>query len=173
MFAKIVDQNVISYPYDTSTDYSHTAFPEGSDYPESNIYWVHQTEPNNPDPINFSAVAGSPVFNTETQRWGLSWNYIQKTEEEKFAARYNPESFLTSLLVDPDYRQWYAGITDVAVREHLAPVAADAKISGVWTIFNALLLEAIAVNPLSEELQGKVTELAIRYGIPISLSPQS
>jgi len=169
MFAKIINQNVISYPYDTFSDYPYTAFPEGSDYPEFNIYWIHQTEPNNPDPVNFSAVAGLPVFNTDTQRWESSWNYIEKPEEEKVAARYNPEAFLTSLLVDPDYRQWYAGVSDVAIREHLAPVAADAKISGVWTIFNALLLESVAINPLSEELQQKVTALAILYGIPITL----
>ena len=64
-FLKFIDET-ITYPYNTKTDYPHTGFPPGADYPEFNIYWVYPTSPNSP--INNSATEGTPVFNTE-QTW--------------------------------------------------------------------------------------------------------
>ena len=71
-FLKFIDET-ITYPYDTKTDYPHTGFPPGADYPEFNVYWVYPTSPN--PPKNNSVTEGTPVFNTELNRWEQTWTY--------------------------------------------------------------------------------------------------
>ncbi|MGA1531449.1 MAG: hypothetical protein ACO33E_00140 [Aquiluna sp.] len=71
-FLKFINET-ITYPYNTKTDYPHTGFPPGADYPEFNIFWVYPTSPNPPE--NNSATEGTPVFNTELNRWEQTWSY--------------------------------------------------------------------------------------------------
>lgn len=110
MFTKVVE-NVAIRPYDTRTDYPHTSFPDGVDYPEFNIYWVHPTIPNY-DPMTETIIESDHVFNTELNRWEQGWEIANLTPEETsnrqatiYFSSLNWNDFLSTCLTSPIFDQ--------------------------------------------------------------------
>jgi hypothetical protein len=75
MFAKIINDKVIEYPYDPKKDYPNTNFPAGLDYPQFNIYWVKAIYPINPDPQTLIAKETEPTKYLD--KWQQSWEFIK------------------------------------------------------------------------------------------------
>jgi hypothetical protein len=75
MFAKIINDQVLEYPYDPKKDYPHTNFPIGNSYPQFNIYWVHLNAPVNPDPINLIAKEIAPF--KSGSNWYQGWEFVK------------------------------------------------------------------------------------------------
>ena len=156
--------NTITFPYDPSLDYPNTSFPTGVDHPSFDIYWVHPSPQNNPDPSLYNAVEGQPVFNAETNRWEQTWDYVEKSPEEKRQAKYDPATFLMTAQADPDFRTWRSQLPPQEYTE-LLTAAGDAKQTGNWTAFQSLLdIRSVDFSPA---LLAKIQALVEQYGIPI------
>lgn len=78
MFAKIINNVVIDYPYNPQDDYPLTSFPVGESYPDFNCYWVESTVPNNPNLALYDAAETTPVLNNG--RWEQAWTFVEKPQ---------------------------------------------------------------------------------------------
>ena len=135
-FLKYANETV-TYPYNTRADHPNTAFPGGSDYPEFDIYWVHPTAQNNPDPETLNIIEDTPVFNNELNRWEQAWNYVAKTAEELRLAKYNPAQFLQQMFMSQSFAVWMENFTSFQ-QTGLANTATNAKIDNNWTVMQSI-----------------------------------
>lgn len=165
MFAKITNNAVEIYPYNTRIDYPNTAFPVGSDYPEFDVYWVHDIPPSL-DSFSHKEVESDPIFNTELQRWEQSWNYVALSDEEKRIKRYNDSQFMQEMIACASFKEWIASFPSTD-RMIFFDACTNAKIDKNWTVVQVFydgFKQAIAP---STEAIAEWTQIAFNNGIPI------
>lgn len=164
MFAKIVNGTIEVYPYNPKADHPNTTFPTGADHPSFDIYWVYPSPQNNLDADLYNAIEGQPTFNAETNRWEQTWDYVEKSAEEKRQAKYNPSVFLSNLLSDPEFKDWASQISFVDYI-NISTTALDAKQTNDWSVCEATLNQLTIPAELLTKIRGLVEE----YGIPITI----
>ena len=125
------------YPYNTRFDYPNTSFPPGTDYPGFDVYWVHSTTPNNPDPETLNVVEDTPVFNNELNRWEQTWSYVPKTAEEIRLGKYNPAQFLQQMFSDAAFESWISNFSTFK-QLGFGDAATNAKVDNNWTVLQAI-----------------------------------
>jgi hypothetical protein len=137
-FLKSLDNTTVdSYPCNTYSDHPNTSFPSGSDYPEFNVYWVHPTAQNNPDPAEYNPVEIEPVFNSELGRWEQAWDYVAKSDEEKRLAKYNPAQFLQQMFANAVFETWLSNFSTFK-QAGLLDACTNAKVDNNWTVVQAI-----------------------------------
>lgn len=166
MFAKIINNIVIKYPYNTSEDHLLTSFPEGASYPEFDAYWVHQTTFINPDPANFNAVETTPAFNPETNQWEQSWSYIEKSTEQKRLAKYNPNGFLQAMFVNASFGQWMGNFPPFQTAGFVSSTT-NAKMDNDWSVVQGIYNSFKALVSPSIDSINEWQEIADVNGIPL------
>lgn len=158
--------NTITYPYNTYSDYPNTSFPQGSDYPEFEVYWVHPTAQNNPDPTEYNAVEITPSFNTETNRWEQTWDYVAKSDEEKRLTKYNPAQFLQQMFANAAFETWLGNFSSFKQGGFMT-AATNAKVDNNWTVVQSIYDQyKVAVAPDAAVTQWQA--IADANGIPLS-----
>jgi hypothetical protein len=164
MFAKIIDNIVEKYPYNPAEDYPVTGFPEGSDYPEFNIYWVHKSPLPQFFPLDQNIVESDPQY--IDGQWVKSWSVEEKTLEEKRIARYNPAKFLEEIHLLSSYQAWMTELNSNLYSTFLLAVE-RATNSGNWVYAQNLYNVLKVQSPHGHATQWQA--IAVQYGIPMEL----
>jgi hypothetical protein len=164
MFAKIINDSVEKYPYQPTEDYPLTSFQSGYDAPEFNVYWVHPSPQNNPDPTNLNAIEDTPIYDGD--KWVQGWAYVEKTDEQKRQEKYNPGAFLTAMFSDANFAIWMGNFTPFQ-QSGIAAIATNAKIDNDWATMQATYDQLKSANAPSQGLIDSWQGVAENYGIPL------
>ena len=150
-FLKFINETV-TYPYNTKTDYPHTGFPPGADYPEFNVYWVYPVPPNSP--INNSATEGTPVFNAELSRWEQTWSYTPTAPLPDWAG------LRADLLGSTTIAAWFDGLPAI----HREDITAQIQGQDTATLADAVV--RVDYDPVKVELNQFLTDRNIGAQLP-------
>lgn len=142
----------ITYPYNTKTDYPHTGFPPGADYPDFSIFWVHPVPPN--PPANNSATEGTPVFNAELNRWEQTWTYTPIAPAPDWAG------FRSDLLGSATVVTWFDGLPAI----HREDITAQIQGRDVLSLSDAL--SRVNYDSVKVELNQFLTNRNIGVQLP-------
>lgn len=90
MYAKIIDNQIIKYPYtiqELRKDYFNISFPDTievdfSTLAEFNTYRVFPTPQPEFDPLAQKLEENSPVLNNDDNRWYQSWKVVDLSDRE-------------------------------------------------------------------------------------------
>lgn len=164
MYAKIINEVVEKYPYNYQEDHPLVSIIGNIDSPEHNTYFVHLTEPNNPDPENLNTIESTPIF--DGTKWIQAWEYTEKTEEEKRQARYNPSALLNSMFSNGDFASWIENFSSFQ-QSGIAAIATNAKIDNDWTVMQSAYNQ---LKTIHSPVGGAVADwqaIADQCGIPL------
>lgn len=137
MFAKIINNTIVFYPYNPQSDYPLTSFPIGDSYPDFNCYWVYPTVPNNPDENLYDPVESTPVFNGE--QWEQLWTFVEKPPSPPVP---NWDGFNAAMLANVEFNQITGVVLGIVPTVALGMPAALAQVSTNGVTAFALVFSA-------------------------------